>query len=593
MPATLPGLPAQVKFHPAPRGKDNKNTMTIDLATTPFSTFEATSMFLRLPPNWNHPGVTWRTLRRADRGREMFRIFLSDSAGGWTTDVQEEVSPWKMRLSGGRSSLEVAFDGPAVTGMRMRGPVKLASIHPILTVVRPMDSTGRAWWVQLNGGRVRYLLQVVSGNVSITRGDKAVEIVHAGEECVLRFEEFDFLPPSRAVGPELSFDEACERTRLAWEEWSQKFPPIAREWEPAGKLARYVMWSSTIGALGFLPRRTVLMSKNWMNLCWSWDHGVNALALAPTHPELAWDQFMVLFDFQKPNGAIPDAVGESDVQWAYLKPPVHGWLLGLLDRVPGFLTAARLEEIYPKLCLWTNFWRTRDLDGDGLPEYVHGNDSGWDNATIFDGQCIVASPDLVAWLILQLDFLADCAVRIGRPAEANLHRSHRVALQARLQSQLWDGKEFFARRAFTGERLDQAGCLLPRFGVLAMDHLPPEVAAAVIPDLRPDGPFVTRWGPASESPASPLYEPDGYWRGPIWGPLAIIVADILRRAGRRAEAEEVARRFSGLCAHAGCLAENYDALTGEGLCDRAYSAWGAAPFLVLADPSHPCNPGRA
>ena len=482
MPATLPGLPAQVKFHPAPRGKDNKNTMTIDLATTPFSTFEATSMFLRLPPNWNHPGVTWRTLRRADRGREMFRIFLSDSAGGWTTDVQEEVSPWKMRLSGGRSSLEVAFDGPAVTGMRMRGPVKLASIHPILTVVRPMDSTGRAWWVQLNGGRVRYLLQVVSGNVSITRGDKAVEIVHAGEECVLRFEEFDFLPPSRAVGPELSFDEACERTRLAWEEWSQKFPPIAREWEPAGKLARYVMWSSTIGAFGFLPRRTVLMSKNWMNLCWSWDHGFNALALAPTHPELAWDQFMVLFDFQKPNGAIPDAVGESDVQWAYLKPPVHGWLLGLLDRVPGFLTAARL---------------------------------------------------------------------------------------------------------------DQAGCLLPRFGVLAMDHLPPEVAAAVIPDLRPDGPFVTRWGPASESPASPLYEPDGYWRGPIWGPLAIIVADILRRAGRRAEAEEVARRFSGLCAHAGCLAENYDALTGEGLCDRAYSAWGAAPFLILADPSHPCNPGRA
>ena len=96
------------------------------------------------------------------------------------------------------------------------------------------------------------------------------------------------------------------------------------------------------------------------------------------------------------------------------------------------------------------------------------------------------------------------------------------------------------------------------------------MADAVIPDLRPDGPFVTRWGPASESPASRLYEPDGYWRGPIWGPLAIIVADILRRAGRRAEAEEVARRFSGLCAHAGCLAENYDALTGEGLCDRAY-----------------------
>jgi len=565
--------------------------MKIDLATTPFSTFDSTSMFLRLPPEWNHPGVTWRTLCRADRGREMFRIFLSDSAGGWTTDVLDEVSPWMMRLNGGGSSLEVVFDGPAATGMRLRGPVKLASIHSILTVVRPMDADGRLWWVQLNGGRVRFLLEIVSGDVSIKRDDRSVEIVHSGAECVLRFGEFEFLPPAPA-GCGWSFDAACERMRAGWERWDKTFPPLAPELEPTGKLARYVMWCSTIRACGFLPRRTVLMSKNWMNLCWSWDHGFNALALAPSHPELAWDQFMVLFDFQKPSGAIPDAVGESDVQWAYLKPPVHGWLLGLLDRVPGFLTRERLEEIYPKLCLWTEFWRTRDLDGDGLPEYVHGNDSGWDNATIFDGQCTVASPDLPAWLIVQLEFLADCAVRIGRPEDGDGHRAQADELRALLECKLWDGRECFARRAFTGERLGPAGCLLPRFGILGLDRLPPEATAGVVADLLPDGPFVTQWGPASESPASPLYKPDGYWRGPIWGPVAVIVADILQRAGRQAEATEVARRFSALCAHAGCLAENYDAVVGTGLCDRAYSAWGAAPFLVLADPSHPCNPAR-
>ena len=85
---------------------------------------------------------------------------------------------------------------------------------------------------------------------------------------------------------------------------------------------------------------------------------------------------------------------------------------------------------------------------------------------------------------------------------------------------------------------------------------------------------------ATESPASPLYKNDGYWRGPIWAPSTLLLYDGLRACGRADLARRVAERFCRMCAKSG-FAENYDALTGEGLRDRAYT-WTASVFLVLA-----------
>jgi glycogen debranching enzyme len=74
--------------------------------------------------------------------------------------------------------------------------------------------------------------------------------------------------------------------------------------------------------------------------------------------------------------------------------------------------------------------------------------------------------------------------------------------------------------------------------------------------------------------------PDGYWRGPIWGPEVVIIVDGLARAGCREQAKEIARRYCEMCL-AGGFAENYDATTGEPLRDKAYT-WGSSAFLVLA-----------
>ena len=50
--------------------------------------------------------------------------------------------------------------------------------------------------------------------------------------------------------------------------------------------------------------------------------------------------------------------------------------------------------------------------------YNHGNDSGWDNASIFHEGVPVESPDLAAHLIRQIDILSDMAVELGLMDEA-------------------------------------------------------------------------------------------------------------------------------------------------------------------------------
>ena len=66
---------------------------------------------------------------------------------------------------------------------------------------------------------------------------------------------------------------------------------------------------------------------------------------------------------------------------------------------------------------WINY---RDFDNDGLFEYTHGNDSGWDNSTVFSAVPPVCSPDLQTFLIIQTDALSELAKRLNMPEKSNM-----------------------------------------------------------------------------------------------------------------------------------------------------------------------------
>jgi len=359
--------------------------------------------------------------------------------------------------------------------------------------------------------------------------------------------------------------------------WLAATPPAPQQLAELRRLAAYICWSCLVPAGGQLPYAAMYMSKNWMTNIWSWDHGFNALALGALQPERAWQQFALPFAHQHASGRLPDFVNDLFAYWRFTKPPIHGWVLGQLRRMaPQFWTQERLAEAHGWLAAQAGSWLAT-AGPDGLPRYDHGNDAGWDNATVFLQGTPLASPDLAALLVLQLDELADVAALLGRPAEP--WREQADALAARLVEQLWTGERFVARDA-AGRAVEAGDSLIAFTPLLLGERLPAAIRERLLAGLTAPGRFWTEHGLATEALSSPHYRDDGYWRGPIWAPTTLLFHSALLRCGRPELAQRLARGYTAMCARSG-LAENFDARSGAALRDPAFT-WTSSVALLLA-----------
>ena len=574
------------------------HAMQFDLHAVPFSRFGSYMTFNILPPEWHLPGVILRTMHVSGENgfsRELMRVELV--AGGAVVPPAITATPTTLTLAHGTGRVEIAFAEPNVLRFRGRGVgLRLSTLNNQYWRTMPLDAT--RWQFNPPKCRMQYLLTTLAGRVTVNarrheaghRDPRGVRRRSPTVPLVLEFAGDggglyeaaleELLSTPTGAGAHGTFDACVAHVATEWQAWRAGLPAAPARYRDAAELAMYVNWASVVAPFGQNRRPTVLMSKNWMTQCWSWDHCFNAMALARQDPDLAWDQLLALFDHQDNFGCLPDSVMSTLTTWTAVKPPIHGWALSRMARIPGLLTTARAKAFYPQLAAWTEWWlQYRDADGDGMPEYLNGCDSGWDNATVFDDGCPVASPDLSAYLVLQMDMLAVLAARLGRRAAAANWRRRADALLRRMLDRLWNGKQFVSLCLPTGRTSSTGNCLLDFIPVILGQRLPKPYRDKVAAALRPGGRFVTKHGPATESPASPRYNPAGYWRGPIWAPETLMIVDGLRRGGYARQAQEIARRFLDLCARGG-FAENFDAVTGAPLCDKAYT-WTSSAFLEM------------
>jgi glycogen debranching enzyme len=424
----------------------------------------------------------------------------------------------------------------------------------------------------------RYRVSILSGTVR-SLGDQALGeaergLVLGGGTWEVAIEEYESArAPYAAAG---TFEETAAATAAAFTRFADAVAPWRSERTPAAELACYVLWSATVRPAGFLARPAVLMSKHWMDKVWSWDHCFNALALAAGEPDLAWDQYKLIFDHQDPMGGLPDSVTHSEVLYNFVKPPIHGWALSKLRAIVD-LSPEQLKETYDQLARWTAFWMdTRRGDREALPHYQHGNDSGWDNATPFDTERVAQTADLPAFLVLQMRELAELAALLGEHETAEDWTKNAGRLRDDLLGQLWTTDRFATRSPRSGATWTSAS-LLDLMPIVLGAELPGEITSALAGRIAG---HLTAHGLATERPDSPRYQSDGYWRGPVWAPATVLIEDGLRRAGHSTLADDISARFRTLCETSG-FAENFDALTGAGLRDRAYT-WTASGYLLLA-----------
>lgn len=528
------------------------------------------------------PRRAWylRSLHGVSAQREVLRLVPLAADGTPIRDGREEACPWKLTLCSG---LEAVVAGDDQLRIRSHGAgLQLVSCPPA-----PGSYLARTF-VRLDACTWRYI-DTVSHTTFLLRADVPIQVEsdwdgHNATQGSFALAPGDWelqvfdLPRSQMPGADDRDFGACVwESQADFGAYLAHTPPCPEALRPTWYRAAYTNWSCIVSPRGHMKRAGMYMSNNHMVHIWSWDHCFNALALY-MNPESAYDQLACMFDVQDASGCLPDSFDDDVLNWDFCKPPIHGWtVLQLLER--GCFTRAMAEDFYPKLVRWTQWWfANRDSDKDGICEYFHGNDSGWDNATLFLGQPPLELPDLSAFLVLQTEALGALARLLEKMEEAAHWQSVSAHLLEKLLEHFWRDGRMMALESGTHREIRERS-LLGYLPLLLGEKLPQEVRETMLAQLKANG-SLTDWGLATEPADSPYYHADGYWRGPIWAPSTYLMFCALLANGEAATARFLAERFCTMCDTAG-FAENFDALTGEGRRDRAYT-WTSSVFLLLA-----------
>ena len=555
-----------------------------DIQKIPFSRFGS---FITISPN--HRGdstgsLYFRNIRNGDYDfGEVFKIDVIKD--GSALPYEAVLNPASLRLETAEGFAEFCISEAKVLQIRSQGVgVRMTGITGAYDYAVPVEQN--RWEVNHSMKEMRYMMTCVKGQFDMDAPfveQRCVRIIAdflpdsktAEMECVI--EEFTAVYQSRSY---LSFSEGRDKVEKEYAAWVDHTLATPSKYERGKEFASYITWSCVVPPEGMLTRHAMYMSKNWMTNIWSWDNCFNALALAKHSPELAWDQLMIFFDIQDESGMLPDFVNNRFALWNFTKPPIHGWTLRRMWEQTDFITNEKLQEVYGPLGKWTNWWMEyMDDDHDGIPQYNHGNDSGWDNSTIFHKGTPIESPDLTSFLIIQLEVLSEIASKLGKNDEAAKWMKNSEDLLARMLDHFWDGTRFVAKRSGTHEVIESDSLVL-YVPVILGKRLPEDILQTLVNGLAKNG-FITDHGLATELPSSTFYKEDGYWRGPIWAPTTMLIFDGLLSSGEDELALEVAQKFCAMASKSG-MAENDNALTGESLRDPAFT-WTSSVFLMLAN----------
>ena len=341
--------------------------------------------------------------------------------------------------------------------------------------------------------------------------------------------------------------------------------------------AAYLQWSSYVRADGFLSRDTMLISKNWLTDKTGWNHSIDALALSYKEPKRAWEEFILMFDFMDDSGRLPDSFNDSFIKWNHVKPPIHGWALSkMMEHMD--LRREQLVEAYLVLKQETRWWmKYRNFRHEGLYIYDHAKDSGWDHSTVFSLFPPIASPELQAFLIVQMDLISRISGMLGIEDDHVYWKEQADILMNQLLTKCFRDNLPVAIHSNTHE-IVECESLLPYLVLVLGERLPESIRAACIKEVCSDR-FKTPYGLATESPSSPLYRDDKKWRGPIWPLATYIMIDGLKKCGAEKEANEIAAAFADLAQKNG-LSEGYDARTGRSISPNVF-AWSASIYLLI------------
>ena len=375
-----------------------------------------------------------------------------------------------------------------------------------------------------------------------------------------------------------------------------------RKWAIKALMTMNTNWRSSAGDLkhgGLVP------GTGHFDAFWAWDSWEHAAAAALYEPDLAKDQMRAMFDYQTPEGMIPDviSVNKQENGITCSKPPIAGWATYMVYQRTGDIEFVR--EMLPKLLKYHQWrYKYRDHDQNGLCEYGGTQpqvylgqwESGMDVAVKFDGVKMLEnvpgaysmdqeSIDLNSYLCAEKFYLAALAEVTGDKETASSLREEGVKLRKLIQDKFFDKETgyFYDRKLGTGELIkiiDISGWI-----PLLTNVATPEQAAGVRKNMLDPELFGTYFPFSSLNHKHPLYNPgNGYFRGQTWMNYTYFGIRGFKNYGYAGDARKYTTllpdRLKGIADPGIPIRENYHSATGEGM-TAMHFGWSSAFSLLL------------
>jgi glycogen debranching enzyme len=361
---------------------------------------------------------------------------------------------------------------------------------------------------------------------------------------------------------------------------------------------------------------------------WLWDSCFHAIILAHYSPIDAKKEIYSLLAKQFDNGLIPHMIywdrveGIIDLAWgkndtsSITQPPIiayAAWEIYRTDKEKAFL-----ERIYPNLYHYYKYLLSdRDPRGNNLAGIINPDESGEDNSPRFDliqnlpprhlqkenfakrlelieknKTCDFDAPFCMkqffwvkdvpfnAVLVRNLNILGLIAEEIGRMDEALYFRDRAIRVADAMRDRMFQNGLFWSLNGRDYSRIDVKtwAIFTPMFAHLLSQD---EANDLVEKWLRNPNEFGSRYSVPTVAMSEPSYDPDGFWRGPVWLATNWFIFKGLRGYGFNEDAERILEHSIALIEKSG-FRENFNPDSGEGQGAHNFT-WGALVVDMLAE----------
>lgn len=556
--------------------------MMIDITTFPFSRYGS---FMAINFDESKQKLMLRDVHGGDESpSELFEIHLLDADGSeleWNDEITFDVNETLFTMKNNKGGkVEIIFPEEDSIHIRVQDmPIRLSADKVRYDTFNHQEAN-RYEYVSYKK-ETKYEFNFMSDDFKVDAPWVSVgnEYIHLDlfGQSELYVHQYKVVTEERTP---LSFDESKEKTREEYRDWLDSMPETPKEYEPSRELAAYILWTNTVRQEGLLTCDVTFMSKNWMQNIWSWDNCFTSISLAKAHPQLAYNQYKIFMDYQDESGAYPDFINDKYVSYNCVKPPVFAWgYKRMIEENEVFLEEPYFREAYESFKKNTSFWLDHRVHpATDMLYYTHGNDSGWDNSSVFQEGLPVSSPDLVAFLIRQMDIISEFAEKLGEVEEAKAYKEKADFYFEQLMSKYYNGEQFVAFDAITGEEVPHKTSALLFLPLVVSYRMEESILDNLVDQLIER--FESDFGIMTEEPSSEFFQVDGYWLGPIWAPESYMFIDAMDVAGRTEIVQRLSEKFAELTLIGG-MAENFNPYTGKGNDDLAF-AWPSAVFLIIS-----------